>query len=212
MQGFVPVTKSLEAIADAAYGRTDAARREAAEALHNAEDQDRETRERLALALAQIGDTANVPKVTDELSRHFPKSTFLQVVYLPMVRALTELQQNRSEQAVAALEPARKYEMGVGPGSAAAFRPISIRGQAFLRMHDGAKAAAEFQKILDHRGAVALTDVYPVAHLGLARAYVQESDMAKARAAYQNFFALWKDAAPDIPILKEAKAEYAKLR
>jgi eukaryotic-like serine/threonine-protein kinase len=209
MQGFVLVTKSLEAIADAAYGRADVARQEAAEAL--LATQDRDTRELAALALAQIGDTVNARKAADELSRDFPKATAVQAVCIPMVRALGELQRDRPQEAVNALEPARKYELGTGPG-AAGFWPVYIRGQAFLRMHDGAKAAAEFQKILDHRGAVALTEVYPVAHLGLARAYVQEGDTAKSRAAYQDFFALWKDADPDIPILKQAKAEYTHLQ
>jgi tetratricopeptide (TPR) repeat protein len=79
-------------------------------------------------------------------------------------------------------------------------------------MQDGAKAAAEFQKILDHRGALALNVLYPLAHLDLGRAYVQQGDTTKARAAYQDFFALCKDADADVPILKQAKAEYAKLQ
>ena len=208
-QGFVPEIKSFQAVADAAYGRADVAHQEAAEAVRATGDRD--IRELAVLALAQTGDTVNSQKAADELSRDFPKATLVQAVYIPMVRALAELQRNKPEGAVNALEPASKYELGNGP-EAADFWPIFIRGQAFLRMHDGAKAVAEFQKILDHRGAAALTEVYPVAHLGLARAYVQEGDTAKAGAAYQNFFALWKDADPDVPVLKEAKAEYAKLR
>ncbi len=120
--------------------------------------------------------------------------------------------------------------MGIGPGNPPGFWPIYIRGQAFLRIHDGAKAAAEFQKILDHRGALATSELYPLAQLNLARAYAlqagyvapgfspassapgTEDFKVKARTAYQDFFALWKDADPDVPVLLQAKSEYAKLR
>ena len=87
-----------------------------------------------------------------------------------------------------------------------------VRGQAFLRQKDGAKAAAEFQNILDHRGLEPTSELYPLAHLNLARAYTMQGDMTKARTAYQDFFAIWKDADEDLPILREAKAEYGKLK
>jgi predicted Zn-dependent protease len=90
--------------------------------------------------------------------------------------------------------------------------PVYLRGQAYLRAQQGGNAAQEFQKILDHRGITGNSPVVPLAHLGLARAYALSGDTAKAKAAYQDFFALWKDADPDIPILKQAKAEYAKLQ
>jgi eukaryotic-like serine/threonine-protein kinase len=209
MQGFVPVIEASEAVGDAAYGYTDGARQQAAEALRG--QGEREAHALAALALAQTGDMAGAQKITDELNRDFPKDTFVQTMCLPVVRALGELQRNRAGEAVAALEPARKYELGAGPGSFG-FWPIYIRGQAFLRMREDAKAAAEFQKILDHRGALALNELYPLARLNLARAYAQQGNTSKARAAYQDFFALWKDADLDIPVLKQAKAEYIKLQ
>ena len=204
VQGFVPVIKSFQAIADAAYGRTDVARREAAEAVRATGDKD--TCELAVLALAQIGDTVNAQKAA-KLSRDFPKATPSRLsIFLwcgrwancsGTVQRRLSMPWNLPESTN--LEPAPEL-------------PISGRStfadRHFFVLHDGAKAAAEFQKILDHHGAVALIEVYPVAHLGLARAYIQEGDTAKARAAYQNFFALWKDADPDIPVLQQAKAEY----
>lgn len=126
------------------------------------------------------------------------------------MRAPNDLAQNKPAEAVTALEPAAKYELGAAPGFPG-FWPIYVRGQAFLRMRDGAKAAAEFQKILDHRGALFAGELYPLAQLNIARAYAVQGDSTKARTAYQDFFALWKDADQDIPILKEAKVEYSKL-
>jgi tetratricopeptide (TPR) repeat protein len=148
----------------------------------------------------------------DEVGGDFPKDLFVQSISLPTVKALSELHRNKPEDAIAALEPARKYEYGAGPGTPANFEPVYIRGLAYMQMNDGARAATEFQKMLDHRGALALNELYPLAQLNLARAYVQQGDSAKARTAYQDFLTLWKDADPDIPILKQAKAEYAKLQ
>jgi tetratricopeptide (TPR) repeat protein len=129
-------------------------------------------------------------------------------VSIPVVRALIELEGNAPEKAVAALQAATPYELGTAQG----LLPIYIRGQAYLRAKRGAEAAAEFQKIVDHRGIAPTLTEHSLAKLGLGRAYRITGDTAKARAAYQDFFALWKDADPDIPILKEAKAEYAKLQ
>jgi eukaryotic-like serine/threonine-protein kinase len=109
------------------------------------------------------------------------------------------------------LEAARPYETGTGLPGAVNYWPMHVRGEAFLRVHDGAKSAAEYQKILDHRGLSPTSPLYSLAHLGLGRAYALQGDTAKARTAYQDFFVLWKDADSDVPILKQAKAEYAKL-
>jgi tetratricopeptide (TPR) repeat protein len=164
------------------------------------------------LALAQIGDTEKAQKMTEDLGRDFPKDTLVIAFGIPTVRALTDLKRDHAAESIAALEPAGKYELGAGPTSLAPYWPIYVRGHAFLRMQDGAKAAAEFQKLLAHRGALAFNVLYPLAHLELGRAYVQQGDTTKARTAYQDFFALWKDADADVPILKQAKAEYAKLK
>jgi tetratricopeptide (TPR) repeat protein len=160
-----------------------------------------------AILFARIGDNARSAKMAEDLRKEFPVDTLLNQVQLPMVRAIGSLQRNQPAEAVAALDSAKPYELGTG-GLAA----ISLRGDAFLRLHDGAKAAAEYQRILDHRGVDPVSVFYSLAHLGLGRAYALQGDSTKARAAYQDFFAVWKDADPEIPLLKTAKAEYEKLK
>ncbi len=209
MKEFASTMVAVEAVRDATYGYSDIAHQEALEALRLPGES--RARAFAALALAQIGDAGNSQKLADDLSRDFPSDTLLNAVQIPVVRALMDLQRKAPEEAVAVLESAREYEFGFGPNSAN-FWPVYIRGLAFLRMQDGTKAAAEFQKILDHRGAAAVNLLYPLARLNLARAYTLQGDTPKARAAYQDFFALWKDADPDIPVLIAAKAEYAKLK
>jgi tetratricopeptide (TPR) repeat protein len=124
---------------------------------------------------------------------------------------MQELQKNDLAAAITALGSLRPYEFGTGP-HAAGVAPVFLRGMVYLKMHDGPKAAVEFQRILDHRGAAGFAEEYPLSHLNLGRAYALQGDTAKARTAYQDFFAAWKDADPDIPILKTAKAEYEKLQ
>jgi hypothetical protein len=124
-----------------------------------------------------------------------------------------ELNANNSTQAVMFLEAAAPYELGIPPQLLlGTMYPVYIRGQAQLLAHNGAAAATEFQKYLDHRGVALNFPLGALADLGLARAYAMQGDTAKAKSAYQDFLTLWKDADPDIPILKEAKAEYAKLQ
>ena len=207
MKEFASIMFANEAVRDAAYGYSSAAREKASEALRSSGNKG--TRVTAARVLAQVGDVAKAKKLIDDLGGEFPSDTLLNAVHIPTVWALLNLQRKASAEAISALEPARKYEFGVGPGSAN-FWPVYLRGLAFLRMQDGTKAATEFQKILDHRGANAVNLLYPLARLNLARAYALQGDTPKARTAYQDFFALWKDADPDIPILMQAKAEYAK--
>ena len=121
------------------------------------------------------------------------------------------LARNQAAEAVSTLESIRGYEFGTGPRALGATPPY-IRGLAYLKLHDGGKAAAEFQRVLDHRGAVAWGIEYPLSQMNLARAYAMQGDTAKARAAYQDFFAYWKEADPDIPLLKVARAEYEKVK
>jgi eukaryotic-like serine/threonine-protein kinase len=124
-----------------------------------------------------------------------------------------ELNANRSTEATMFLEAAAPYELGQPPQlQLGTMYPVYIRGQAQLMAHNGSAAAAEFQKFLDHRGITLNFPLGALARLGLARAYAMQGDTAKARAAYQDFLALWKDADPNIPILIAAKAEYAKLQ
>jgi eukaryotic-like serine/threonine-protein kinase len=165
-----------------------------------------------ALALALAGDLARAQKLTSDLAKRFPQDTIAQFNYLPTIRAAIALRQNSPAQAIADLQAASACELGT-PALLIFLNlyPVYVRGQAYLAARQGAVAAAEFQKILDHPGIAFNEVISPLAHLGLARAYVLEGDSAKAKAAYQDFLTLWKDADPDIPILKQAKAEYSKL-
>jgi len=162
----------------------------------------------VAVALAMTGDVSRAPVIMEDLGHRFPADTLLHQVSIPCVRALIELERKAPEQATEALKAATPYELGTVQG----LFPIYIRGQAYLRAKRGAEAAAEFQKIVDHRGIAPTVAEHSLAKLGLGRAYLMTGDTAKARAGYQDFFALWKDADPDVPILKEAKAEYEKLQ
>ena len=164
--------------------------------------------ELVAVALAMSGDVSRAQAITADLSRRFPEDTLLHAVSLPMVEALAAMNRKAPNEAIVPLQAAAPYELGVAQG----LLPIYIRGQAYLQAKRGTEAAAEFQKIVDHRGILPVGPEHSLAKLGLGRAYVITGDAAKARAAYQDFFALWKGADPDIPILKEAKAEYAKLQ
>ena len=165
-----------------------------------------------ALVFASSEDTARSEKLIADLGKEFPSDTLLNQVNLPEARALNSLQRNQPEPVVAALDSAKPYELGADRRLAGDYLAIYIRGEAFLRLRDGVKAAVEFQKILDHRGVDPTSVLCSLAHLGLGRAYALSGDAAKARTAYQDFFALWKDADADVPILKTAKAEYEKLK
>ncbi len=160
-----------------------------------------------AILFARIGDAAQSEKLAEGLNKEYPYATVLNQVQLPAARALISLQRNQPEQAVAVLDSAKPYELGRGNTGI-----MFLRGEAFLRLHDGAKAAAEYQKVLDHRGLDAVGWGYSLAHLGLGRAYALQGDAAKAKGAYQDFFAVWKDADGDVPVLKTARAEYEKLK
>jgi hypothetical protein len=130
---------------------------------------------------------------------------------LPTINAAIELSKGNSTQAVELLEATAPYELGA-TSSVNYLYPACVRGQAYLLAHDASAAAAEFQKMLDHRGIVANFVTGSLAHLQIGRAYAMAGDTAKAKAAYQDFLTLWKNADPDIPILREAKGEYAKLK
>jgi eukaryotic-like serine/threonine-protein kinase len=166
-----------------------------------------------ALTLARTGDSARARALADELEKAQPSDTMLKVYWLPTIRAAAELNAHNPTQAIIDLEAAAPYELGQPPQlQLGTLYPVYVRGQAQLIAHNGQAAAIEFQKILDHRGVVLNYPLGALAHLGLARAHALSGDTAKARTAYQDFLALWKDADPDIPILKEAKAEYEKLQ
>ncbi len=165
-----------------------------------------------ALALARAGDTAEAEKLAAELDKTFPLDTLVQRYWLPTIRAGVALQRKDPNQAVELLKAASMIELGQPTMVTVYLCPVYMRGEAYLMLHDGNRAAAEFQKFIDHRGLVGNCPCGALARLGLARAYALQGDTAKARAAYQDFLTLWKDADPDVPILKQAKAEYAKLK
>ena len=161
---------------------------------------------RALVGRALCGEATRAAQPLEEYAKRYPKDAFANGLWLPIVHAAVELQRGNAAQAVELLQPAARYEAG------AEFWPQTLRGQAYLKLNRGAEAAAEFQKILDHRGEGPLSALYPLAHLGLARAAALVGDIAKSRKAYEDFFALWKDADPDLPILIEAKKEYQELR
>jgi serine/threonine protein kinase/tetratricopeptide (TPR) repeat protein len=167
-----------------------------------------------ALALATAGDATRAQALTDDFSKRFSEDTIVQFIYLPTIRAQLALIHRDASKAIELLQPAAHYELGqMGNGGVTpGFYPVWVRGEAFRVSGQGSEAAREFQKILDHRGVVMFEPIGALAHLGMARAYALQGDTAKAHVAYQDFFALWKDADPDIPILITAKAEYAKLK
>ena len=163
-----------------------------------------------AIALGLAGDSAQATRLAEDLAKRFPEDTIVQLDYLPMIHAAAALQSGSATRALEALAPTAPYELGAI--SWVTLYPAYLRGEAYVTTHQGNLAAAEFQKILDHACVVQNGPIGALAHLGLARAYVLSGDTAKAKSTYQDFLALWKDADPDIPILGEAKAEYAKLQ
>ena len=164
-----------------------------------------------ALALSYAGDDQRAETLANDLSKDSPEDTIVRFNYLPTLRAKLAVNRGNAPEAIEGLKASTPYELGPFNYFGSAF-PIYVRGEAYLAGHQGREAAIEFQKILDHRGIVLNQLIGALAHLQLGRAYSMSGDSAKALAAYQDFLTLWKDADPDIPILKQAKAEYAKLR
>lgn len=164
----------------------------------------------IALSSALAGDSSRAQVLADNLASRYPNDTLVQSNYLPAIRAQIALNHHDPSKAIDLLQTAGPYELSHNWSGFLA--PIHVRGQAYLLAHQGAEAAAEFQKILDHRGVVANSPSGALAHLQLGRAYALSGDKNKARAAYQDFLTLWQDADPDIPVLQQAKAEYAKLK
>jgi DNA-binding winged helix-turn-helix (wHTH) protein/tetratricopeptide (TPR) repeat protein len=163
-----------------------------------------------ALALAVGGDWQRAVALADQLAKNFPEDTTLKFTFLPTIRAQIALRQNDPLRAIDLLQSAAPYELGNlwwNP-----LGPVYVRGEAYLAAHRGVDAVAEFQKILDHRGIVVNAPFGVLAHLQLARACAMAGDKMRAKSAYEDFLTLWKDADPDIPILKHAKTEYAELQ
>jgi eukaryotic-like serine/threonine-protein kinase len=198
------------ALREAEFGNTTTAKQDVEAALTLSPGRD--VKLLAALALARVSESARAKTIVEELERSFPLDTVLKVYWLPTVKAAIQLNASNPAQAVVFLEAAAPYELGAPPQfQLGTMYPAYIRGQAELEAHNGTAAATEFQKFLDHRGVTINFPLGALADLGLARAYTLSGD-SKAKVAYQNFLTLWKDADPDIPILQQAKAEYAKLQ
>ena len=194
------------------FGNTDEARRRVAAALKRSTARD--VLYFGALAYAYSKDDAQAKALADDLGKRFPEDTLVQFNYLPTLRARLALNKGDAAGAIESLRAAEPYDLGVSTSSPlnwSAMFPVFVRGEAYLAGRQGVEAAAQFQKILDRPGLVVNLPIRALAHLGLARAYVLQGDTVKAKAAYQDFLTLWKNADPDIPVLQQAKAEYAKV-
>ncbi len=206
--------KAGAAVWAAFFGNVSEARRGAMAALDLSKARDVEYGAAFALSLSK--DSSGAEALTNDLERRFPEDTSVRSSYLPTLRALAALQNREPGKAIELLQSAVPYELGI-PGSSlngnfGCLYPVYVRGEAYLAGRQGAQAATEFQKIVGHPGIVLSDPIGAVAHLELARAFVMAGDRSKAKNAYRDFLALWKDADPDIPILNQAKAEYAKLQ
>jgi len=200
------------ALREAEFGNTTRARQETASALATAATRD--VRILSALVYARIGDAAQARKIADDLARHFPLNTMINRYWLPAIDASIAISQNNSAQAIERLRTASQYELGMPTPQfevGGSLYPVYLRGMAYLSLGQGAAAAAEFQKFFAHRGIAVNSPLAALSRLQLARAYAVTGDKDKARRAYLDFLELWKDADPEVPILKQAKAEYAKL-
>jgi tetratricopeptide (TPR) repeat protein len=196
---------------EALFGNTGEARRRVT--LPTGHTAGRDEQYFAALALAFAGD-GRAQALTSDLDKRFPEDTIVQFNYLPTLRAKIAVNRGKASQAIEILRSAAPYELGMSTASyiGVGLYPAFVRGEAYLAAHQVSEAAAEFQKIIDHRGIVINEPIGALAHLQIGRAYAMQGDNVKARASYQDFLALWKDADRDIPILKQAQAEYAKLQ
>jgi tetratricopeptide (TPR) repeat protein len=206
--------EAAQAVREALFGNASAARRSASVALELSHGRDVEYGAAFALAVA--GDLPHAQSLAADLQKRFPEDTSVQFNYLPVLDTFVALNHHDPEKAIERLQVNIPYELAVPPIDFNEFfgglYPVYVRGLAYLAVHKGIEATVEFQKILDHRGIVAADPIGALANLQLGRAYVVDGDNAKAKSAYQNFFELWKDADPELPILKQANIEYVKLQ
>lgn len=196
---------AMEALTLALFGKSAEARGSASKVFQSSPPPDAEILAGAALALA--GSVAQAESAIERAAKKSPTDTTINRIAIPIAQAAVELARENPNKALELLDRVKPYDFAAD----ANLLPIHLRGQAYLKLGNAPAAAKEFQKILEHRGASPFSPVYPLAHVGLARAQALAGDKAASRKAYQDFFALWKDADPDIPILQQAKTEYAKL-
>ena len=214
-RGGAALVASGAAMLEALAGNAPAASQGAVAALELSKDRDVEYGAALALALS--ADSSRSQTLANDLETRFPQDTAVRSGYLPTIRAVLALNRGEPSKALELLKTAAPFELGVPlcsvpPAFFGVLYPAYFRGAAYLALHQGTEAAVEFQKILDHRGMVISDPIGALAHLQLGRALVLTGNPVKAKLAYQDFLSLWKDADPDIPIFKQARAEYAKLQ
>jgi DNA-binding winged helix-turn-helix (wHTH) protein/tetratricopeptide (TPR) repeat protein len=202
--------QAAAALREVESGNRKRARAEADAAVKLAPNRD--VRAMAALAFARAGATARAEKLAAELDKTFPLDTLVQRYWLPTIRAAVALERRDPTRAIELLKVASPIELSGPTNLAILMCPVYLRGEAYLMLHNGDAAALEFQKFIDHRGLVWNFPWGALTRLGLARAYALQGDAAKAKAAHQDFLALWKDADPDLLILIAAKSEYAKLQ
>jgi tetratricopeptide (TPR) repeat protein len=195
-----------DAVSHAVVGQCAEARGEALAAVDRSRDN--YTLESAGRALAWCGATAEAENVSSELTRRFPETILATHVIVPVIAAATAIRSRQPAHALELLEPVKRFDHA----QAAEFWPAYLRGEAQLQLGRHSDAAAEFRSIIDHRGELADAPLYPLAHLGFARALAAGNDRAGARLAYQAFFNFWKDADSDLVPLKEARVEFARLR
>jgi tetratricopeptide (TPR) repeat protein len=206
--------RAARAVWEGIYGNAAEGRRSAMAVLDLSRGRD--VQYAVALALAFSGDTSRSEALAGDLEKRFPEDTFVKFTYAPVLRALAALGQGKPADSVERLQIALQYELAVNGLNFAHFylgglHSVFVRGEALIASHRYAEASAEFQKIIDHRGIVGADPIGALAHLQLGRVFALSRDKAGAKAAYEAFFALWKDADPDVPILKSDKAEYDRL-
>jgi tetratricopeptide (TPR) repeat protein len=213
-KGTAAAYSAASGLREALFGNAEEARRRATMSMERSTG--RGEQYGAALALAYVGDDGRARGQAEDLGKKFPEDTLMQFNYLPTLRARLAVSRGNASEALETLKTAAPYELGSVPAGGdnvwLALYPVFVRGEAYLAVHQGKEAASEFQKILDHRGIVLNSPIGALAHLQIGRAYAMQGDTAKAKAAYQDFLTLWKDADPDIPIFIAAKAEYAKLQ
>ena len=205
--------EAARAVWEAFYGNAAAARQSAARALELGRGRDVDYAAAFALALS--GDLPQSRALAEDLAREFPEDTFVQSMYLPTLRALLAMNARDPAAAIQALQVASRYDLALGGvghiGYFGGLYPIYVRGMAYLAARQPAEAAAEFQRIVDHRSIVLVDPLDAMARLQLARALALAGDTVKAKSVYVDLFSLWKNADADIPVVKEARAEYGRL-
>ena len=200
-------------IFDAFFGNASSARQGAAAVLRL--NRERDTEYGAGFALALSGDSSASLDLITDMEKRFPEDTCTRFIYVPTLRALVALNNNDPRKAIELLQVTEPYDFGTplsaAPGFFGVFYSVYVRGLAYLKAGQGLAAAAEFQKIINHRNIVVSDPIGALAHVQLGRAFALSGDKTKAKAAYQNFLTLWKGADQDVPILKQATAEYGKL-